>query len=56
VSSAILGALVIASLDNGMGLLGWSAGNKLIVTGIVLVIAVLLDSFSRRRQKASGLG
>lgn len=55
VSSAVLGALVIASLDNGMGLLGWSAGIKLIVTGIVLVIAVLLDSLSRRRQKSAGI-
>ncbi len=55
VSSAILGALVIASLDNGMGLLGWSAGIKSIVTGIVLVIAVLLDSLSRQRQKRAGI-
>ncbi len=55
VGSAMLGAFVIASLANGMGLLGWSAGIQSVVTGIVLVIAVLLDSLSRRAQKRAGL-
>ncbi len=55
VSNAILGAAVIASVDNGMGLLGLSAGVKLIVTALVLLAAVILDSISRSRQKQSGL-
>jgi D-xylose transport system permease protein len=55
VQSALFGALVIGSLANGMGLLGWSAGVQSVVTGIVLVIAVLLDSLSRRAQKRAGL-
>jgi D-xylose transport system permease protein len=55
VQSALFGALVIGSLANGMGLLGWSAGVQAVVTGIVLVIAVLLDSLSRRAQKRAGL-
>ncbi|MDX1993969.1 MAG: ABC transporter permease [bacterium] len=55
VSSAVLGALVIATVDNGMGLLGLSAGVKFIVTGLVLLAAVILDSFSRRRQQRTGL-
>jgi len=55
VHSALFGALVIGSLANGMGLLGWSAGLQSVVTGIVLVIAVLLDSVSRRAQKRAGL-
>jgi D-xylose transport system permease protein len=49
VSSAVLGALVIASIANGMGLLGLSSGVKFIVTGLVLLAAVLLDTVSRRR-------
>ncbi|MEQ8674320.1 MAG: hypothetical protein RLP44_32135 [Aggregatilineales bacterium] len=55
VSSAILGALVIAGIENGMGLLNLSSGEKFIITGIVLLIAVVVDSFSRRSQKRSGL-
>ncbi|MEL6269655.1 MAG: sugar ABC transporter permease, partial [Chloroflexota bacterium] len=55
VGSALLGAFVIASLANGMGLLGWSAGVQSVVTGIVLVLAVLLDSLSRQAQKRAGL-
>ncbi len=55
VSSAILGALVIMGIENGMGLLDFSSGEKFIITGIVLLIAVIVDSFSRRSQKRSGL-
>jgi D-xylose transport system permease protein len=55
VQSALFGALVIGSLANGMGLLGWSAGLQSVVTGIVLVLAVLLDSISRRAQKRAGI-
>ncbi|HKN93113.1 MAG TPA: hypothetical protein VJU60_02180 [Thermoleophilaceae bacterium] len=54
VSSAILGAIVIAMIDNGLGLLNVSAGTKFVVTGIVLLAAVTLDSLSRRRSTASG--
>jgi len=56
VSSALLGALVIASVENGMGLLGLSSGVKFVVTGLVLLLAVLVDSVSRRSRAESGLG
>jgi D-xylose transport system permease protein len=56
VSSALLGALVIASVDNGMGLLpNVSAGARSIVTGLVLLVAVVVDALSRRSQKQSGI-
>lgn len=48
VTSAFLGALVIASVENGMGLLGLSAGVKFVVTGLVLLAAVLIDAVTRR--------
>ena len=48
VMSALLGALVIASVENGMGLLGLPAGVKFVVTGLVLLAAVLVDAISRR--------
>jgi D-xylose transport system permease protein len=53
---AILGGLVIASIDNGMGLLGLSAAARYVVTGIVLVIAVTLDAVASRGRASSGLG
>ncbi|MCD0453424.1 ABC transporter permease [Actinocorallia sp. API 0066] len=47
---AILGGLVIAVIDNGMGLMGYSAGTKFIVTGLVLLLAAGVDALSRRRS------
>jgi D-xylose transport system permease protein len=54
--SAVLGAIVIAMIDNGLGLLNTSAGTKYIVTGIVLLAAVTLDSISRRGRESTGRG
>ena len=55
VMSAFLGALVIASVENGMGLLGLPAGVKFVVNGLVLLAAVLIDAFARRRREESGI-
>lgn len=55
VSSAVLGALVIQAVDNGMGLMGWASGVKFVVNGSVLLAAVLIDAYSRRSRSASGL-
>lgn len=55
VVSAFYGALVIASIQNGMELLGLASGTKSVVTGIVLLFAVLIDSMSKRRRAARGL-
>jgi D-xylose transport system permease protein len=52
--SALLGALVMISIDNGLGLLGLSSGTKFVVTGAVLLLAVSVDSVSRRAQASSG--
>jgi D-xylose transport system permease protein len=54
IKAALLGALVITSIDNGLGLLGLSSGTKFVVTGAVLLLAVAVDSFSRRRQASTG--
>jgi D-xylose transport system permease protein len=54
IKSAVLGALVIASIGNGLGLLGLSSGTKFVVTGLVLLAAVAVDSIARRRQAATG--
>lgn len=52
---AILGGLVIASIDNGMGLLGLSAAMRYVVTGIVLILAVTIDAVASRGRTNSGL-
>jgi D-xylose transport system permease protein len=53
--NALLGALVIASVSNGMDLLGLAAGTKFIVTGLVLLAAVLVDSLSKKGRAAAGI-
>jgi D-xylose transport system permease protein len=54
VVSALLGALVIASIQNGMDLLGLASGTKFVITGLVLLGAVLVDAVSKRRRAARG--
>ena len=54
IRSAVLGAIVIAMIDNGLGLLNVSAGTKYIVTALVLLAAVTLDSVTRRGREATG--
>ncbi|QIS09514.1 sugar ABC transporter permease [Nocardia arthritidis] len=46
---AVLGAAVVAVINNGMGLMGYSAGTKFVVTGFVLLLAAGVDALSRRR-------
>ncbi len=46
----VLGGLVIAAIDNGMGLLGFSAAAKYVVTAVVLLVAVTIDAVARRRR------
>ncbi|WP_159798291.1 sugar ABC transporter permease [Puerhibacterium puerhi] len=46
----VLGGLVIAAIDNGMGLLGFNAAAKYVVTAVVLIVAVTIDALTRRRR------
>jgi D-xylose transport system permease protein len=54
IKSAVLGALVIASITNGLGLLGLSAGTRFVITGLVLLAAVSVDSLTRRGRASAG--
>ena len=49
---AVLGGLVIAAIDNGMGLQGYSAYVRYVVTALVLLAAVSIDAFARRGRLA----
>ena len=50
---AILGGLVVAVIDNGMGLLGYGAGIQFLVTGAVLLVSAGVDAVSRRGALSS---
>jgi D-xylose transport system permease protein len=54
VTAALLGALVIASIQNGMDLLGLASGTKFVITGLVLLGAVLVDAYAKQRRAAHG--
>ena len=50
---AILGGLVVAIINNGMGLLGFSSGTQYLVTGGVLLISASVDAISRKGANVS---
>jgi D-xylose transport system permease protein len=52
--AALLGALVIGSISNGMDLLALASSVKFMVTGGVLLAAVALDALARKRRRAHG--
>ena len=54
--SALLGALVIGSISNGINLLGLESSVRFMITGGVLLAAVTLDSLSRRRRSQVSVG
>lgn len=54
VISALMGSLVIATVANGIDLLGYSSAIKFMVTGAILLAAVTLDAVSRRRLERAG--
>lgn len=49
---AVLGGFVVAIIDNGMGLLGYAAGIKFIVTGLVLLISSSVDALTRKKTSS----
>jgi len=52
--SALLGGLVIGSISNGMDLLALPSSTKYMVTGGVLLAAVVVDAAARQRRQRSG--
>jgi D-xylose transport system permease protein len=49
--SALLGAVVIGSISNGMDLLGLDSDVKYMITGGVLLAAVTIDALARRQRE-----
>ena len=54
VLSALMGSLVLATVENGIDLVGYPSNVKYMTTGLILLAAVTLDAFSRRRLARSG--
>jgi D-xylose transport system permease protein len=54
VRSAMLGAAVIATIENGLYIFGFQPGVIYITTGCILLFAVTLDTLARRRQAKTG--
>ena len=52
--TALMGALVIGSISNGMDLLALSSAVKFMVTGGVLLLAVIVDAIARQQRQGSG--
>ena len=51
---ALLGALVIGSISNGMDLLGLKSEDKFLITGGVLLAAVVIDALIRNEREKAG--
>lgn len=54
VYNALAGALVLGSVENGMDLLSASSSTKYLVEGSILLIAVTIDTLTRRRRIRAG--
>ncbi|MFT4288289.1 sugar ABC transporter permease [Nocardioides sp.] len=54
--SALLGILVLQAISSGLNLLGVDSSVRFMVTGAVLLLAVAIDSVSRRARASSGRG
>ena len=54
ISNAVIGGAVLATVNNGMGLLGLPASVVFLVNGIVLLLAAGVDTLSRRRSAETG--
>ena len=52
--AALLGALVIGSVSNGLDLMSQPPEIKYMVEGAILLVAVTVDAISRRGREAAG--
>ncbi|WP_435742670.1 sugar ABC transporter permease [Nocardioides sp. SYSU DS0663] len=54
--SALLGIIVLQAIQSGLNLMNVDSSVRFIVTGLVLLLAVAIDSVSRRLRSSSGRG
>lgn len=51
IPGVIAGALLLATIDNGMSLLDFSSFAQLVVKGLVLLMALAVDTWARRKRR-----
>src|SRR5439155_10191074 len=54
IRNALIGAALISTVSNGMFILGYTTGTIFMVTGAILLLAVMFDTIVRRLQVRSG--
>ena len=54
VRNALIGSLLIATIANGMNILGKATGTIYITTGVILLLAVTFDTIVRQRRIRAG--
>ncbi len=54
ITGTLVGALIIATLNNGMTLMGVSYFWQLVIKGAVIIIAVLIDKYRTRHHQGKG--
>ena len=54
--AALLGILVLQSIQSGLNLMNVDSSVRFMVTGLVLLLAVAIDSVSRKARSSSGRG
>lgn len=52
VTGAVVGALIMGVLNNGMSLLGWSVDIQRVVKGLVLLAAVAVDLYFKNKKRS----
>jgi len=52
--SALLGVLVIESIASGLTLLNLNSSYRFVITGLVLAVAVAIDSLARKSRASHG--
>ena len=53
ITGTLVGALIIATLNNGMTLMGVSYFWQLVIKGAVIIIAVLIDKYRTRHHQSA---
>lgn len=53
ITGTLVGALIIATLNNGMTLMGVSYFWQLVIKGAVIIIAVLIDKYRTRHNQSA---
>lgn len=53
ITGTLVGALIIATLNNGMTLMGVSYFWQLVIKGAMIIIAVLIDKYRTRHHQSA---